>query len=104
MKLTKQNKVQIHQVSVLLNRELNIDYSLAGKIAELLDEKYYIRSWKNPKHPKNWYWRLTFPLSAIVFVILFFIVCPIKWIITGRYYFTPKSTIYSFYDNWVNKF
>jgi hypothetical protein len=48
-------------------------------------------------------WRLTAPFFFVYALICIGIISPIKWLITGKYYFSQKSKINIFNIWWYNK-
>lgn len=94
-----------HVNDYMLTSELSAngyDYSEAQKIVEILDEKFDFYQRDKPVG-ESVLWRLSFPFYFISFILLFFIVSPPKYIITGSYYWNSKSRVYIFMNKWQKK-
>ena len=59
--------------------------------------------WKEQKPANSWYWRLTLPILYLYAIILFFIILPIKWMFTGKYYLAHESKLRQLHIDWYNK-
>ena len=50
----------------------------------------------------NKLWRFTFPLF-IVFYLILFVICTMKWLFTGTFGFINENPILVFYNKWYDK-
>ena len=62
-----------------------------------LNMPFIAYSWHERKGTRNPIWRLTFPLLALYVVFLILFVLPVKWLLTGKFYFSGN-------DNWFTRF
>ena len=60
-------------------------------------------AWEEEKPTGKNAWRLTAPFFFVYALICIGIISPIKWLITGKYYFSQKSKINIFNIGWYNK-
>ena len=102
MNITKTHKVQDYSISSFLQSKLKMDYSESRIIAEALDNEFYIVKYHRSVKG-NFLWRISGILHFVLFLFLFCIVCPIKWLLTGLFYFDPKSKMYKFFQKWQDK-
>lgn len=71
---------------------------------EALDEYFRARLVLSPNpsgtprpHPL---WRITIPLWALAFVLIAFVVLPVKWLFTGRYKLDQKGRSFQWLKTW----
>lgn len=83
-------------------RRLRESFGNSGILGNL-DAPFIAYSWEEEKKDGPFIWRLTFPIFFIYSMILFFIVLPIKWLITGKYYLGQTSALGNFNMAWYNK-
>lgn len=73
---------------------------------EALDEYFRVRlvMRTNRKRPKPApLWRLSIPLWAIAFVLLAFVLLPIRWLFTGEYKVDHRSGAFGWLRAWHQK-
>jgi hypothetical protein len=68
-----------------------------------LEMPFIAYAWEEEKPTGKNVWRLTAPFFFVYALIVIGIVSPIKWLITGKYYFSQKSKINIFNIGWYNK-
>ena len=68
-----------------------------------LDMPFIAYAWKEEKVSGNFGWRLTYPFFLIFGIIESFIILPLKWVFTGKYYLSQKSWLGRFGVGWYNK-
>ena len=68
-----------------------------------LDMPFIAYRWDEEKPANSWYWRLTIPILYVYALILFFVILPIKWLFTGKYYLAHESKLRQLHINWYNK-
>ena len=68
-----------------------------------LDIPFIAYSWEEEEPTGKNVWRLTAPFFFFYALICIGIISPIKWLITGKYYFSQKSKINIFNIGWYNK-
>lgn len=76
------------------------DYA-AGKAADYITDHYDVYTTYKFDKPK-WYWRLSFPGYMILW-ILFALTSPIKWVLTGDWYWDFHKGPMKFYRAWRDK-
>lgn len=60
-------------------------------------------SWNEMGNSTKPMWRLTLPFFAVYILLLFVIVLPVKWIVTGKVYFSENNWFTRFNTNWYNR-
>lgn len=60
-------------------------------------------SWNERGNSTKPMWRLTLPFFAVYILLLFVIVLPVKWIVTGKVYFSENNWFTRFNTNWYNR-
>ena len=68
-----------------------------------LDMPFIAYEWEEEKVGGNFGWRLTYPLFLIFSIIECFIILPLKWVFTGKYYLSQESRLGQFGVSWYNK-
>jgi len=68
-----------------------------------LDMPFIAYAWEEEKPSGNIGWRISAPFMYLYAIIMSFIIQPIKWVLTGKYYWGQKSPISRFGVNWYNK-
>ena len=68
-----------------------------------LDMPFIAYAWKEEKVSGSFGWRLTYPFLLIFVIIECFIILPLKWVFTGKYYLSQKSWLGRLGVNWYNK-
>ncbi|MBP5723284.1 MAG: hypothetical protein J6X18_06900 [Bacteroidales bacterium] len=70
-----------------------------------LEMPFLAFAWEEEKtQGKNMWWRLTTPFLLVwIYLILVPIVLPIKWLLTGKYYFERETKLGILTQNWYNK-
>ncbi len=98
MKLYNCKKVESSKiVKEIIERMENNTYLPSEMIKEVLDD--YLIVEQRPE-PKKLLMRFTLPFFIIVYVGLFFIISPIKYIITGNYYWKYEGRLVQFMEKW----
>lgn len=81
----------------------DLTYDQQKQIEKFFDSgKYYLVE-TYEKRNENGLWRLTYPLFFIAVLLSSFLVQPIKWLITGSYYFSARTKVFKFMDKWEKK-
>jgi hypothetical protein len=84
-------------------RWLKYDFGNSGIIGDL-DMPFQVLKWKEETvKGKNPLWRLTIPILFIWFVVFYWVICPVKWLFTGKMSFSHKSWIATFNTNWYHE-
>lgn len=60
-------------------------------------------SWHDRRNSANPLWRLTLPFFAVYLLLLIVVVLPVKWIVTGKAYFSGNNWLTRFNTNWYNR-
>lgn len=69
-----------------------------------LDMPFLAYEWKEEKKSgKNMWWRLSTPFLLIWIALFSFILCPLKWVATGKYSFSQTNPLQTFSVDWYNK-
>lgn len=97
------------KIKNIIRKNLNEEIYLSTIINEIEDEldNYSIMEWKgvDGKH-SNLFWRISIIPYWLLCFVMAFIVCPIKFIITGIYYIKSNNGIGKFLNEWeyhINK-
>lgn len=102
MKLYKNRRIDRDSFSASLCRELKLDWSYKKKIEDFIIENGY-RIYKEKIISKpNPIFRLTIPFYIILFVLMV-IWMPLKWLVTGNWYYDTNGTIYLLFKKWQEK-
>jgi hypothetical protein len=104
MKITNTNKVWVYDLTDKIRKDPYLttlsEYQI-GKIREILKE-YDIIEWKKTE-PTNFFSRLTTPFFFLTWGLLFFIICPIKFLFTGKFYLDYRGRTITFLRKWSEK-
>lgn len=68
-----------------------------------LDMPFIAYAWEEEEKSGNFGWRLTYPFFLIFSILVCFFILPLKWVFTGKYYFSQTSCLGRFGVNWRNK-
>lgn len=79
----------------------NVDHWHEAAIAQWIADRIIMKR-KEPERT-GILWRLTWPLWAIIFVLLVVIAFPINWIFTGNYRLTEQQKLYKLLKPWHKK-
>lgn len=69
--------------------------------AEAIESRFYVFKREEYYKPK-FYWRISWPFFAALFIILV-IISPVKWFITGDWYWDFHSVPMRLYHGWRDK-
>ena len=70
-------------------------------ITEWFNSRLVMRSPLNARPAKaSFWWRVTIPVFFTTWMLLAFIVLPIRWIFTGKYYMDEKDSMLSLFKAW----
>lgn len=88
---------------ILIRNVKDLNYDQKKQIEKFFDsgEYYLVESYE--KKNENGLWRLTYPLFFITMLLSSIIIQPIKWLITGKYYFSSRTKIFRVLDKWEKK-
>lgn len=92
-------ELDIHKIlSDRLGKDIHIRSSV-DDIREYLDG-FDIRVWRGCKKKSSLFMRLTIIPYFVVHILLFFIVLPIKFIVTGNWYVKSSTKFYKIMSKW----
>ena len=79
----------------------------AHLLYEALDEYFHgrlvmVRTQKPEKRPSP-LWRLTLPVWAVTYVLIAFVVLPLKWLFTGEYLMSHRSKAFTWFRWWAQR-
>lgn len=60
-------------------------------------------SWRERRNSTNPLWRLTFPFWVLYVMLAIIVVLPLKWLLTGKFYFSENNPLTRFNMAWYNK-
>ena len=61
---------------------------------------FHAYEWKQEKSKGNWL-RITFPIWIVFIALMTLIVRPLKWLVTGSWWFGEKSKLEDFIGRWT---
>ena len=97
--ILKENGCELTNEQSRTLRNLFGDSGLHGNLAM----PFIAYAWEEENPTGKNAWRLTAPFFFVYALVIIGIVSPIKWLITGKYYFSNKSKITIFNVGWYNK-
>ena len=69
-------------------------------IIEQTLDNYYILDEHEPNDKSNIFARLSSPFYILLSCLMFIIVCPLKWLLTGKFYWSYTSKVAVFFEKW----
>lgn len=86
------------------NESLKLSDWQIEQLATKLDMAYIIKTYEEIEVKNSFLIRLTLPLYFLIVMFSWFIICPIKWLLTGRFYVdVHKSKVGRFMNKWYEK-
>lgn len=105
MKFSKMHTV--YNLGDEISRKCNLSHEDSVKVIDYIESNYGDRMYTsggwgyNEGEPSSWYWRLTAPIFYLMLTLSAIIIQPIKWVITGRYFFEYKPN--RWLEKWADK-
>jgi len=98
-------KIDNLDVVLKVKEALDLTYGEINRIFSVLEGyKIYAPKKEQPKRRLGIAFRLSTGLFFLIAVaIMFFVVMPIKWLITGNYFFDHDNKVSSFMERWKNR-
>lgn len=73
-------------------------------LGSALDEYFrgllVLRPNRKPTQAPGAWWRITIPFWALAYVLLAFVVLPVRWLITGQYLLSHKGRAFRWFRTW----
>ena len=83
-------------------KRLKDEFGDSGMLGNL-DMPFLAYSWKEEKKSGSFGWRLTMPVFFILVLLMYILVLPIKWILTGYFGFKQEEKLGQFFVKWYQK-
>lgn len=78
-------------------------YVYTDELDKVLDNYIILKRRANKTGRKHFLFRITAPLFGATFLVFVFVVCPIKWFLTGHFKFDPDNKWVKLLYKWQDK-
>jgi hypothetical protein len=100
MTLHNWNRIPSSSLADEIGKRLKLNWEDKEFLEEILKEYMILEQAK--KEVASPFYRLTFPFYFMFLVLLTLVAC-LKWILTGKYYYTADGKVMNFMKNWIRK-
>lgn len=102
MRLLRYRELNPYEIRDLLDRYIGLTDYQKEKLVDTGWLPFHIIKYESPE-PVKPVWRLTILLYWIFCLLMLLLVMPLKWLLTGKQYFSDKHWTYKVYAFWTKK-
>ncbi len=104
MRLYNYRKTEYYTIASDIRKvKLGLTQEQDSKLENILDN-YLILRYAKKENKRSPLIRFTIPFYPIAWLLTVLILSPIKWMVTGDYYWKYDSTVVRFLESWWKKF